>query len=149
VEGDEKVTMKKSEKGQAETYIYRMVDDREFIQRKLVLAQMEQLVERLKDVKWPDFGNFNLLSFYEAIGSRLPVAMAIILTEKGSNPKEKDIDALTDDMRFGLPLEESIRALKDFFLLNPTASIAASLRDLIGAQAAIKAAKDATGSQKS
>lgn len=137
---------KKATGANPEERTYRLIDGRALIQRRLVLAQMEQLVERLSGVEWPDFGNFNLPSFYEAIGPRLPVALAIVLTPEGQDPREKDLDKLADEIRYGLPIDEGIRALKDFFTLNPTASIAASLRDLLASQAAIKAA---TGLQTS
>jgi hypothetical protein len=130
----------------AEEYTYRTIDGKELVQHRLVLAQMEQLIDRLRDVQWPDFTNFNLISFHEAIGPRLPVALAIVLTPKGEDPRTKDIDRLAEDLRYTMPLDEGIRAFKDFFLLNPTASIAGSLRDLIGAQAAMRASTG-TGSQ--
>lgn len=145
VEGNERGNMKRKNKEQVAEYIYQTLDGTDLIQRRLVLAQMEQLIARLADVKWPDFKNFNLLSFYEAIGGKLPVALAVILNEKGQDPRTKDIDKFAEDLRFSLPLDEGIKAFKDFFILNPTASIAASLRDLTASQAAIKAA---TGSQK-
>lgn len=140
--------MKKKSKEQADQYTYTANDGRVFIQQKLVLAQMEQFVENMRDVVWPDFKEFNLLTIYEAIGPRLPVALAIMLSEKDKDPREKDLVELSDYMRFNFPLDEGIRAVKDFFLLNPTASIAASLRDLMGAQAAMKAVS-ATGSPTS
>jgi len=129
-----------------ETRTYRLVDGKALIQRRLVLAQMEQLIERLGDVEWPDFNNFNLLSFHNAIGAKLPVALAIVLTPEGQDPREKDIDKLADEIHYGLPIDEGIRALSDFFTLNPTASIVRSLRDLLASQSAIKAA---TGSRTS
>jgi hypothetical protein len=141
--------MKKKNKEQvAAEYSYQTLDGKDLIQRRLVLAQMEQLIERLRDVKWPDFKNFNLLSFHEAIGPQLPVALSIILTLKGEDPRKKDIDGFAEELRFTLPVDEGIRAFKDFFLLNPTASIAGSLRDMIAAQAAMKEAAK-TGSQTS
>jgi hypothetical protein len=146
VEGTERGTMKKKKKDQVERFTYQTVDGKVFIQRRLVLAQMEQLVERLKDVQWPDAKDLNLLSLYNAIGGRLPVALAVILTEKDKPIQGKDIDALGEELRFNFPLDEGIRALNDFFTLNPTASIAASLRDLRGTQAAMKAATDLAAS---
>ncbi len=136
---------KKKKTGEELSYL--TVDGREFVQRRLVLGQLEQLVERLQNVEWPAFDNFNFAAICRAIGGDLPLALAIVLTEKGKKPQEKDIDALAEDLRFSLPLDEGLRAFKDFFTLNPTASIAESLRDLAMTQAAIRAA--ATGSQTS
>lgn len=134
-------------KGTGEVLSYRTVDGREFEQRRLVLGQLEQLVERLQNVEWPSFESFNFAAICKAIGGDLPVALAIVLTEKGKRPQDKNIDELAEDLRYSLPLEEGLRAFKDFFTLNPTASIAESLRDLAMTQAAIRAA--ATGSPTS
>ena len=112
-------------------FTYRTIDGREFIQRRLVLAQLEQMIDRLDGVKWPKFEGFNLLSFYEAIGTKLPEALAVALTEKEKNIRDKDLDALADDLRYSLPIEEGIRALKDFFTLNPTASIAQNVMAIV------------------
>jgi len=115
---------------------YRTVDGKVLVQRRLVLAQMEQLVSRLADVEWPAPDNFSLVSFYKAIGPRLPMALAVVLTPEGEDPRTKDVDALAEEIRHGLPIDEGIRALKDFFTLNPTASVVESLRDLLALQPA-------------
>lgn len=132
--------MKRKNKGQdgPQEYRYQTIDGRQFVQRRLVLGQMEQLVDVMRDVKWPSFDNFNLLSFYEAIGGKLPVALAVVLVESGKDLREKDVDSLADDLRYSMPLDEGVRALKDFFVLNPTASIARSLGDMQSIQGAIR-----------
>lgn len=123
---------------------YTLIDGRKVVQHKLVLGQLEMLIEHLQDVQWPDPQNFNLLTFYRAIGNRMPVVLAILLTGDGEDPRSKDIPALAEDYRHSMPVDEGIRAFKDFFSLNPTASIVGELREMMPGQ---KREETETGSQ--
>ena len=93
------------------------IGDKIFIQKALVLGQWRQLIELMKQVALP--ADLNPRSLIVAIGSRLFIALAIILTEEGKSPKDKDLEALASEIEFGITPETTLRAIGDFFELNP------------------------------
>ncbi len=58
-------------------------------------------------------------------------ALAVIVTEEGKSPKNKDIDALADEIEFGVTPETALEMIADFFALNPMLSLLNDINDLV------------------
>ncbi|MBP8980852.1 MAG: hypothetical protein KBG09_06370 [Syntrophobacterales bacterium] len=89
--------------------------------RPQVLGQLKQLENLLKGTSIPAGADaWGLLS---ALGEKTPHALAIILTEKGKSPAEKDIDTLAEEMAWGMDIGCVLEIVTDFFSINPLSSV--------------------------
>ncbi len=100
-----------------------------YIQKPLVLGQWRQLNEVVQTVLLPE--ELDIKSLIVAFGSRLFTALAIIVTEEGKSPRDKNIAALADEIEFGVTPEEALEIIADFFALNPMLSLLNSIDGLI------------------
>jgi hypothetical protein len=110
------------------------IGDKIYIQRPLVLGQWRQLNEVAKEVILPD--NLDVKSLLAAFGSRLFSALAVIVTEEGRSPRDKDIESLAGEIEFGVTPEEALEIISHFFILNPIHSLLENLQGMVGEIAA-------------
>ena len=118
------------------------IGDKILIQRPLVLGQLRQLLAVLDGITLP--ADLNTRSLVEALGDQLPRALAVVLTEQGKSPKDKDIDTLAEEIDYGMSLEQIVQAVEDFFVCNPLSSL---LDKLTGAAGKIGATMQQTQSR--
>lgn len=97
------------------------IGDKTYFQKPLVLGQIMQLLDLLKDVSIPK--NASILTIINSLGDRLPNALAIVLIPEGISLKDKDIDQLAKEIKFSISPEITITAVEDFFDCNPIASL--------------------------
>ncbi len=107
------------------------IGDRKYTQRPLVLGQINQLVALTRGVIFPKDANVAVL--VGLLGNRLPKALAIVLIEdKPTVPsdckdfkylRDRDIQAIADEIEFNVSPEISIQVIEDFFDCNPIASL--------------------------
>lgn len=100
-----------------------------YIQRPLVLGQMRQLMTLMDGVIIiPETGATGLAA---ALGDKLSQALAIVLVEEGAtlSLKDRNIEAIADDLEYTVTLETTMQVVEDFFICNP---IASSLERLTG-----------------
>jgi hypothetical protein len=92
-------------------------------QRPLVLGQWRQLVGLLADVEIPP-GNIlqGLITALEERG-RLDKALAVVLTEQGKSPRDKDLDLAASELEFLITPQQIAGVIGDFFTCNPASSI--------------------------
>jgi len=111
------------------TYI---INNKTYIQRPLVLGQVNQLMALLRNVVLPDTGNMKLL--IASLANKLPMALAIVLhEEKPPLPaphderyiylRDRDLNALSDELEFNIDPLTPLRVIEDFFDCNPIASL--------------------------
>ncbi len=99
-------------------------------QRPLVLGQLRQLLAVLGDVALPaDAGALGLVA---ALGEKLPLALAVVLTEKGQSPAGKDLPAAAAEIEFAISPETALEVVEDFFDCNPIASLLDRAAQMIG-----------------
>jgi len=96
------------------------INGKTYVQRPLVLGQAAQLLALLKGVSIP--GEATALAIVAALGERIPDALAIVLTEEGTSPRDKNLPALAEEFAFALPPETALEAVDHFFALNPLSS---------------------------
>ena len=116
-----------------ETFTYE-VDGKRYAQKKLVLGQIAQLMELLKETTIPsmfslagDPGEMKITFNAEAVagllGERLQQAVAIVLIEEKTPLAEKDLERLTREVRWSFDPETTMKVIEDFFVCNPIASL--------------------------
>lgn len=92
-----------------------------YVQRPLVIGQVRQLAGILDGIRIPR--GAGIPEVVEALGDKIMTAVAIVLTEKGKSPRDKDLAAMAGEMDFVLTPEDLIQVIDDFFLLNPISSL--------------------------
>lgn len=100
-----------------------------YIQRPLVLGQIKQLMALLRGVVIP--AGITALGIIELLGDRLPEAAAIVLTEEGKSPRNKDMPRLAEETEFALNAEQILEIVEGFFLLNPLSSLLSRLAGMM------------------
>lgn len=110
------------------------IGDRSFEQRRLVFAQTLQIKEvfgeligQLRDNKE------NLGGLTAVLGDQIPRFAAIVLREKGSSLKEKDLDLLTGFLVEEMDAEAAAGIVEDFLALTPISSDLTALTRMAGA----------------
>lgn len=92
-----------------------------YVQRPLVLGQIRQLLEQLDGLTFDAAAG--VAAIVSALGDRLPLALAVVLTPEGSSPRGKDLPALADEIEFGISPDQVLEVIEDFFGCNPVASL--------------------------
>ena len=93
-----------------------------YVQRTLVLGQVRQLTGLLQELRIePE--KFDAAGLLALLGERLPEALAIVLTEEGKSPRDKDLKALAEELEFSIDAETVVKVIEDFFSCNPAASL--------------------------
>lgn len=113
------------------------IGNKVYTQRKLVLGQIQQMIGLFKGVKMPE--EFTSSQLLLSLGDRITDFLAIVVTEEGKSPKEKDLAAAAKEL-FDADPETVAEVIDHFFVLN-------SAKDLLQRFAGIfiKAVKMAGG----
>lgn len=106
------------------------IDGRIFVQRPLVLGQIQQLLRVLDGLALPE--TLTLASLLDALGGRLYAAIATVITEKGCSPRDKNIEELAAELEWKLDLDTALAVIDDFFVLNPVSSLLQKAGGMIG-----------------
>lgn len=100
-----------------------------YVQRELVLGQINQLNKLLPDMKLPT--DPTPLAIIATIGPWLPSALAIVLAEAGTSLRDKDLDALEAEIADHMDLATSMQVIEDFFVCNPLHSQRARIEQMV------------------
>ena len=80
-----------------------LIADKTFIQRTLVMGQWKQLGTIMRGIAIPS--DLNPISLVTALGENLFAVMAVIITEEGLTPRDKDISQLAVEIEYGVTPE--------------------------------------------
>jgi hypothetical protein len=107
------------------------IGNKTFIQKPLVLGQVNQLMSLLRGMVIPKTDD--ILVLIGALGNRLPMALAIVLQEeKPLLPvptdgfvylRDRDLKAIADDIEFNVDPMTPLQVADDFFDCNPIVSL--------------------------
>lgn len=98
-----------------------VINGKTYVQRPLVLGQIPQLQRVLQDVDLPaDIDSSDIISL---MGDKLPEALAVVLTEEGTSPKDKDVAALGKEFQNCVDFFTAMEVIDHFFDLNRVASV--------------------------
>jgi len=104
------------------------VNGKIYIQRPLKLKQLVDLVDALQGIEIADLSPLGIV---HALGSRLPLAMAIVLIPEGTMLKEKDIKAIAEEFEEHLDIDTALAVAEDFFTFNPLSSISRKMKGMM------------------
>ncbi len=98
------------------------IGGKKYVQRPLVLGQVNQLMQLLKGMVIPE--RLDIMLLISLMGDRLSKALAIILIEDGcTSLKDRDLDVLAAEISFNVETETAIKVVEDFFDCNPIVSL--------------------------
>jgi hypothetical protein len=108
-----------------------LIGEKTYIQRKLVLGQIEQFIDLLEDFSIPAGTALTVQNIIKTLGPKLGKALAIILTEEGKSPGDKNIEAFARELKFAIDEETTVKVVQDFFALNPGSLVLKTLKEKI------------------
>jgi len=98
------------------------IGERVFKQSQLVLGQIQQLQNLIKDVIIPE--DVTVSQIIGILGDKLPLAIAIVLREANGAPlKDKDYVALSNEISFDMTVEQTVEIIENFFDCNQISSL--------------------------
>jgi len=106
------------------------ISGKAYVQRPLVLGQIQQLLRVLDGIALP--AQLTLASLLDALGGRLYAAIAVVITEKGCSPRDKNVDELAGWLEWSADLTTVMEIVDDFFALNPVSSLLEKAGGMIG-----------------
>jgi hypothetical protein len=99
-------------------------------QKALVWGQVQQLTNLLKGLSFSqDMSPVEMISI---IGDKMPIALAIVLTEQGKSSKGKNLTEVAEELAFDTSVELVVRIIEDFFDCNPTALYLEKINKMVG-----------------
>jgi len=118
--------------GSSDRKVY-TIAGKKYYQQELVLGQIQQLIRFLDSIEVPeDFGEeVPLVRFLRILGDHIGEFLAIILTPEGVRPKDKDMDAVREDME-EVTQGQLMEILEDFFSFTRPSDLLAWFGDLVG-----------------
>lgn len=111
------------------------IGGKKYTQKKLVLGQIEQLVDLLENVQLPSDLSARTVVVLLVKDGRMARAASIVFIPEGVELKDKDIDALAAELKFSMDIDTALTVVEDFFDCNPAAAI---LKRLAGAVVKIR-----------
>lgn len=124
------------------------IDGKKYIQEPLVLGQFEQLMP-IMEGKSLVFEGKKTLEIVQALGDKLPRAIAIVLKEEGKLLKDKDLDAFEAEVKFAINIDQTLEVVSHFFLCNPPTSLIEKLTMLMEGVATNLGTEEPDGLEKS
>ncbi|HQI50424.1 MAG TPA: hypothetical protein PLN61_17370 [bacterium] len=118
------------------------IDGRTFYQRPLVLGQVRQLLDLMQGVTIPV--GAGAMGIIDALGEKLPMALAIVLTEADRPLRDKDLHVLAQELTYSVTPETALEVVEHFFGLNPIASLLSRIGNLAEKIGAALPANDET-----
>jgi hypothetical protein len=111
-----------------ETKIYTYtIGSKNYTMKPLVMGQVNQLITLLKDSNIPETGE--IMGILLAIGDKLPNAVAIVLHDPDVSLKDKNVEALANEIAFELSPEMFLQVAEDFFECTPIYSLFKKMGD--------------------
>jgi hypothetical protein len=109
------------------------INEKIYEQKTLVWGQVRQLTNILKDVAFgPETSAPALINL---LGDKMPLVLAVLLTESGTSVKDKNLDACAEELSFAISVDVVVKVVEDFFACNP---IVSTLEKLSGVLAVLK-----------
>jgi len=100
-----------------------------YTMKPLVLGQVNQLINLIKDVNLPS--EPTIANLMLALGDKLPEAVAIILHVPEVSLKQKNIKELSEEISFEMSPELTLEIVEDFFDCIPLSLLLAKITETI------------------
>lgn len=123
------------------------IGDKTYIQRPLVLGQIKQLSNVLDSVSISMLTNE--MEMARLLLDNVAPVIAVVITEEGKSPQDKNIDELAEALEFTMDAETMAQVVQDFFACNPVASIYGKVSQMVNLMKKTPQATGSTGSVSS
>jgi len=100
-----------------------------YTMKPLVMGQLQQLINIIKDVQISDSGN--IASLIMDLGDKLPEAIAIVLHVPDVHLKDKNIKEIANEIAFEMTPELTLEVVEDFFECTPISSLIEKLKGTV------------------
>lgn len=124
------------------------IGGRVYVQRPLVLLQIEQLVEFVNPEMFKGYQVTNAVGIVRCLGDKLAQILAIVLTPREVTVEDKDLAASAAHLRSHVDIETAVKVVTDFLSCNPINSVFDRLTGIM-AKVGMVASATATGSRSS
>jgi hypothetical protein len=108
------------------------ISGKKYIQKPLVIGQFRQLFNLIKNTSIPYSSIDNASSLIALFGDNIHTLIAIVITEEGVKPKDKNVETLAEELEFELSPEDSFKVVEDFFDCNDLPYLLKKIGDLVG-----------------
>jgi hypothetical protein len=115
------------------------IDGKTYIQRPFVIGQIGQMMEVLKGIGMPS--SIDALGIAKLLGDKLPDTLAIILTEEGTQLRDKNLPELAEIFREYMDIATGAEIIEHFFNANPIVSIFERLTRMVAQIVPLKTVK--------
>lgn len=106
------------------------INGKRYFQKPLVLGQVGQLTELLKEISLP--ANLSIAGLITAFGDKLAKALAIVLIPEGKALKEKNLQELEDELGAAATIEIAFKVIEDFLDCNQLSFVFGRITGLMG-----------------
>ena len=108
------------------------IGGKKYFQKKIVLGQIEQLLDLLQGMEIPASRNPWIVR--GALKDKIYLALAIALVEEGKTPKRdsEELAQIADGLKWAIDPETVLQVIEDFFELNPLSSLLKKLEGIVG-----------------
>ena len=106
------------------------IGEKVYYQRKLVLGQVNQLIDLTKGLEFPE--EINILDIMRILGDKLVKAIGIVLIPAEIPLKNKVLDNVISDISFELSTEQAMVIIEDFFDCNQISLLLKRIEEMIG-----------------
>lgn len=107
------------------------IGDKVYYQRKLVLGQVNQLIDLTKDLEFPN--EIDILDIVRILGDKLVKAISIILIPADiPHLKNKMLETVVLDISFDLTTEQAMVIIEDFFVCNQISLLLKKVEEMMG-----------------
>ena len=104
------------------------IGDKVYIQKPLVLGQLQQLLTLLSDIK---IDTPTPMGIVASLGEKLHTALAIVLCEEGQSLKDKDVEKLAEELKDAVDIETVLEIIEDFFAFNKLNLISQKITNIV------------------
>lgn len=108
------------------------IGDKEFYQDKLKLGQIRQLLPYFDKIVNIFDENLSLIDFVAKLSDDISDILAIILIEKGTKLKDKNVEELAGFLDENLDLDTTLEVISDFFAITPIGSLLERIGSMLG-----------------
>lgn len=107
------------------------IDGESFVLKPLVMGQLNQLINLIKDVEFKE--DVTIPTIITTLGDKLPEAIAIILHEPEVELQKKNIKELAERLAFAPEMtpELCLQIVEDFFVCTPVSSLLKKVNETV------------------
>jgi hypothetical protein len=106
------------------------IGDKVYLQRKLVLGQVNQILDLIKGLEIPQ--NATIMDLVTVLGDKISYAVGILLIPADlDHLKHKNLHTVVEDIQFDISPEQTLEVIEDFFDCNPISLLLNRVNEIV------------------